>query len=154
MTVFRVDVDHDQPTLVRFDRNRFLKYHTVGDAPPPTRGVESLSLISMRYYHTYLYWPVIWLDNSDAYTFLDPNKTYRGQTLLIRRHDRIGVSDKMYARKLFDTWKEPSATRAAKVEEVRRDIEARERARRFADFVDPDAWQKWEPEPEWARWNR
>ncbi|WP_342361949.1 hypothetical protein [Terrarubrum flagellatum] len=136
MTIFRANPDRDFATIVNFDRNIFLKYHFRG------RG-ESLSSISMSYYKTFNYWPMIWFDNySDA--LKNPNVVPSNYPLLIRRPDRITEIDRNLCYALFDSWRlYPSALQAALSDALAK-IKVRKRATSPDDAL--PAWAHWEIE--------
>lgn len=125
MTVYRVNVDRDEAEIVNFDRNRYLKYHTV-------TGKDCLSSISKHYYKAFTYWPMIWLDNYNIF-FDNPNKLYQRQKLLIRRPDRISLDDRIDSVILFDCWDDEPAVRAKRVAEAIARIEHRAKVKRLAN---------------------
>lgn len=98
-----------------FNRALFLKLHA-------KQKDESLATIAESYFGASNLWPMVWSDNP---MIDNPTSITSGTPILIRRADRISISDRAEAVRVAGVWELNPTQREAMVTQRRRDIAAR-----------------------------
>lgn len=145
MTVFRVDVDKDEASVVPPAKDK-MWYVSVGLNKHGR--VQSLSEISMQQFGTFKLWPLIWYLNYQIVP--DPNKVKHKMVLYVPRRNGVSAREVQESALIFNMWKDVKKAKEMLTNWLDRDVAAGREVNDRTAAIYPE-WLRWNLEKDWQK---